>query len=221
MTRGARVFLLVPLSPCPLVSSNSGMQLLPIVQIVYWLSLSTWFGGVLFIALAAPVIFRVVREQKPMLPTVLSVNLENQHADLLAGSVLASLLNMLGRIQVFCAAGTLLALLGQWFYVRNAEHSVFIQMIVRTGLFVAAALLVAYDRLVIWPRMNRHREQYLDHADEPEVANPAKDEFDRYQRENVLVLMILVSVLGGMVLFSWSTPSGTTTVEFNHPLVTR
>jgi hypothetical protein len=192
------------------------MQLFPIVQIIYWLSLSTWFGGVLFIALAAPVIFRVVREQKPMLPTVLSVNLENQHADLLAGSVLASLLSMLGRIQIACVAGTLVGLLGQWFYARNAEHAVLIQMIVRTVLFAAAALLVAYDRLMIWPRMNRHREQYLDHADEPEVANPAKDEFDRYQRENVLVLMIIVSVLAGMVLFSWNTPSGQATVEFRN-----
>src|SRR2546423_10552006 len=145
------------------------MQFFPIVQIIYWLSLSTWFGGVLFIALAAPVMFRVVREQRPMLPTVLSVNLENQHADLLAGSVLASLLNMLGRIQLLCVAGAFIGLLGQWFYARNSERAVVIQMIVRTTLFVAAALLVAYDRLVIWPRMNKHREDYLEHADEPDV----------------------------------------------------
>ena len=29
-----------------------------IIQIIYWLSLSTWFGGVLFIAVAAPIVFR-------------------------------------------------------------------------------------------------------------------------------------------------------------------
>ena len=197
------------------------MQLFPIVQIIYWLSLSTWFGGVLFIALAAPVIFRVVREQRPMLPTVLSVNLENQHADLLAGSVLASLLNMLGRIQLACVGGVLLGLLGQWYYARNGERAITIQMIVRTTLFAAAALLVVYDRLMIWPRMNRHREQYLEHADEPDVANPAKDEFDRYQRENVLVLMIIVSVLAGMVLFSWNTPSGQMTFQITNPGSTR
>ncbi len=194
------------------------MQLLPIVQVVYWLSLSTWFGGVLFIALAAPVIFRVVREQKPMLPMVLSVNLENQHADLLAGSVLASLLNMLGRIQIVCVVGVFLGLIGQWI-IAGGQGPMFLPMIIRTSLFMAATLLVAYDRLMIWPRMNRHRETYLEHADEPDVANPAKEEFDRYQREGVLVLMIIVTVLAGMVLFSWNTPSGqgTTTFQIMNP----
>src|SRR5260370_36766005 len=90
------------------------MQLFPIVQIVYWLSLSTWFGGVLFIAIAAPVIFRTVREQRPLLPTVLSVNLENQHADLLAGSIVANLLEGLTRVDLVCAGGVLLGLAVQW-----------------------------------------------------------------------------------------------------------
>ncbi len=51
----------------------AGFQL---IQIVFWLALSTWFGAVLFIAVAAPIIFRTVRESNPVLPMVLSVNLE-------------------------------------------------------------------------------------------------------------------------------------------------
>jgi hypothetical protein len=70
---------------------------LHLVQILYWLALSTWFGGVLFVALSAPVIFRTVREQNPLLPTVLSVNLEGQHGTLLAGSIVGNLLTMLLR----------------------------------------------------------------------------------------------------------------------------
>src|SRR3954454_21167129 len=62
-------------------------DLYQIVQIVYWLALATWFGGVLFVAISAPVILRTVRENNPILPHVLSVNLEGQHATLLAGSI--------------------------------------------------------------------------------------------------------------------------------------
>src|SRR5204862_5746439 len=102
----------LPVSPC--LFYNPPM-LFPVVQIVYWLSLATWFGGVLFIAVAAPVIFRTIREQRPLLPTVLSVNLENQHADLLAGSVVANLLEILSRVELVCAGGVLVGLAGQWF----------------------------------------------------------------------------------------------------------
>ena len=91
------------------------MMLFPAVQIVYWLSLSTWFGGVLFIAVAAPVIFRTVRENNPILPGVLSVNLDNQHGTLLAGSIVANLLQILVRVQGLRTAGggVFLGLLGQ------------------------------------------------------------------------------------------------------------
>ena len=44
-------------------------RMLLLVQIVYWLALSTWFGGVLFVALSAPVVFNTVRENNPILPT--------------------------------------------------------------------------------------------------------------------------------------------------------
>jgi hypothetical protein len=60
---------------------------LALVSILYWLSLSTWFGAAVFVAVAAPSIIRTVRENDPLLPTVLSVNLEGQHGTLLAGSI--------------------------------------------------------------------------------------------------------------------------------------
>ena len=84
--------------------------LFEVVQIVYWLALSTWFGGVLFIAIAAPVIFRTVRESDPLLPTVLSVNLEGQHSTLLAGSIVSNLLSVLTRVQLGCAAAVLITM---------------------------------------------------------------------------------------------------------------
>ena len=60
-----------------------------VVQIAFWMALSTWFGAVLFVVLAPPIILRAVRQNNPVLPTVLSVNLEGQHGTLLAGSIIA------------------------------------------------------------------------------------------------------------------------------------
>src|SRR4051794_23066455 len=177
------------------------MSLFPVVQIVYWLSLATWFGGVLFIAVAAPVIFRTIRDQRPLLPTVLSVNLENQHADLLAGSVVANLLEILSRVELFCSGGVLLGLVGQWFLAEKGGSALLTQMILRTVLWLVATVLVVYDWRVVWPRISQYRQEYIEHADEPDVANPAKGKFGRYHwgRGNGLVIVVLF--LFGLVFF--------------------
>ena len=62
------------------------------MQIVYWLALATWFGGVVFVALSAPVVFNTVRQSNPILPRVLSVNVEDQHATLLDGTIVGNLI---------------------------------------------------------------------------------------------------------------------------------
>jgi uncharacterized protein DUF4149 len=174
-------------------------MLFQLVQIVYWLSLSTWFGGVLFIAMAAPVIFRTVRENSPILPTVLSVNLENQHGTLLAGTIVSELLAMLLRVEIICAGGLLISMI-----VQLAEHYSSNQYVnlLRGALFVAATVLALYDWLVLGPRIRKSREDFIEHADEPELANPARERFNQYHRESVTVLMILLFVLLGLILFS-------------------
>jgi hypothetical protein len=176
---------------------NAGM-LFQTVQIVYWLALSTWFGGVLFVAMSAPVIFRIIRENQPILPTVLSVNLENQHGTLLAGSIVAELLSMLLRVEMVCAIALFLSILAQWFMLNGQLP----ESLARTGLFLAAAGMVFYDWRFVGPRIRKSRAEYIDHADEPEVANPAKEQFDRYHRESVTVLSIVLFLLLGMILFS-------------------
>ena len=82
------------------------------VQMLFWIALSTWFGGVLFVAAASRVVFQTVREIDPILPTVLSVNLEGQHGTLLAGSIMANLLAMLRTVELLLrrAQALLLAL---------------------------------------------------------------------------------------------------------------
>ncbi|MGE5611896.1 MAG: hypothetical protein ACM359_21800 [Bacillota bacterium] len=172
-----------------------------LIQTLYWLALSTWFGGVVFVAVAAPIIFRTIREANPILPTVLSVNLENQHASLLAGATVANILRRLSTIQLGCAAVLLLMLIAQWLVMdRGPAHVV--HGIIRSVLFVAAVVLVVYDRYVTWPKVWKYREEYIANADEPEVANPAKEQFDRYHRESMWLLFVVMVLLSLMIVFS-------------------
>ena len=179
----------------------SRADLFQLVQIVYWLALATWFGGVLFVALAAPVVFRTVRESNPVLPHVLSVNLEGQHGTLLAGSIMGNLLARLARFQIACAGALLLAMVAHLF-LANLDGANRTGAIIRLALLLAAGGVALYDGWAVWPSLWRHRQEFIDHADEPELANPAKDEFDRGQRRSVTLLMAVLFLLLGVILFS-------------------
>jgi hypothetical protein len=179
------------------------------VQIAYWIALATWFGGVLFVAVAAPIIFRTVNDADPTLPKVLSVNLDGQHATLLAGTIVANLLSTLSRVQVICAGVLALAILAQWFFVDLTGANI-VPPIMRTAMFLAAAALALYDWWFVWPKIQRYRQEYIDHADEPDVANPAKEQFDRYHAESVSILRNVLFLLLGIILFSGHINTATT-----------
>ena len=171
------------------------------VQLIYWMSLSTWFGSALFITLAAPVIFKTVRENNPVLSHVLSVNMDGQHSTLLADSIVFSLIQRLFRVELICALALLIALVVQPFVVSVAGGNLG-PAIARSLLFVASAAVVYYDWQFLWPKIQSSRSEYIDHADEPEIANPAKDRFDSAQRKSLVLLLIVVGLLMGMILFS-------------------
>ncbi len=177
-------------------------MLLNLVQVVYWLALSTWFGGVLFIAAAAPVIFKTVKESDPLLPTVLSVNLEGQHGTLLAGTIIGNLITMLSRVELVCAGVLLLCIGAQWLLIDLNNPWNFASTAVRSGLYLAATGIVLYDWRLLWPKIWRAREQFIEHADDPEIANPARELFHKLQRQSVTLLTLLTFLLLGMILFS-------------------
>ncbi len=179
-------------------------MLFVIVMTVYWGALATWFGGVLFVAVMAPVVFRTVEESKPILPMVLSVNLEGQHGSLLAGTIVGNILKLLARVQIGCAAALYLSMGAQWLLLPEQIkfNQVTTLLLVRSALLVGATILLIYDRRAISPRMWRARNEYLESADDPDVANPAKERFDRYHRENVSLLAMILSLLAGLILFS-------------------
>ena len=170
-------------------------------QIIFWIALATWFGGVLFIAVCAPIVFRTVKGNNPILPNVLAVNLEGQHGTLLSGSIVGAMLDHLSRIEVICAAVLIAPMAAHWFVLDIAEQR-WLPLMLRCALLLAAAGLAVYNWRVLWPRINVERAAYIDHADEPEIANPAKDRFDALHRESVTLLTIRLFILLGMVMFS-------------------
>src|SRR5439155_5366300 len=174
-----------------------------LLQIIYWIALATWFGGVLFIAIAAPIIFKTVKETNPIIPSVLAVNLEGQHGNLLAGTIVSNLIMVLMRIELICAGGILVGLIGQW-RLSDIEGQNWILPMLRSAMFIGAVGFVLFDWLFVWPRIRQYRDEYLEHADEPEIANPANDEFNRFQRESELLLRIRLGLLLALILFSAS-----------------
>jgi hypothetical protein len=173
-----------------------------LVQMLYWLSLSTWFGGAMFIGLAADVIRRSVRDNKPVLPHVLSVNLEDQHSTLLAGAIVGNLISALTRIEIICGGVLLAAIAAQWFLIDLADDWVKSSAFLRTGLFLGAAGVAIYHGRVLWPRIMQTRQTFIDNADDPDKANPVSERLDRLQRDSDLLLMVLVFLLLGIILFS-------------------
>lgn len=178
---------------------SPGMTAFQLVQTIYWAALATWFGGVLFVAIMAPVIFRTVREFRPIIPTVLSVNLENEHGSLLGGAIVGNILRLLSGIQLGCAAALVLSMVAQYFVMSDVAANR-ASLFIRAALLVAAIGLVAYDRWSLWPKMWQSRQEYIDHADEPEVANAAKDRYDELHREAVRVLLIVLGLLSLIVV---------------------
>jgi hypothetical protein len=170
-----------------------------IIQILFWLALATWFGGVLFVTIVAPVINSAVRENNPILTSVLSVNLEGQHSTLMGGSIVGRIMTILFRIELACAGALSIALIGQIVLLQG--HSLLLSLL-RVALHLAAVALLIYDWRVVWPAMWRYRQEYIDHADEPDIANPALDQLNRYQGESANILLMRVGLLLGVILFS-------------------
>ncbi|MGA2582517.1 MAG: hypothetical protein ABSG31_04495 [Tepidisphaeraceae bacterium] len=177
-------------------------MLFQFVQVIYWLALASWFGGALFIAGAAREVFRTLRDENPVLPHVLSVNLEGKHSILLGGSVVANIVAMLWRWGTLCAALLVGTVTAQWFILDTTRNSERASLLIRSFLLLGAIVVSTYDRFSIWPKAWKYRKEFVENADEPDKANPALDRFERYQRESFLLLNVVVFLLLGMVLFS-------------------
>lgn len=176
-------------------------SLFPFIQTVFWAALGAWFGSAAFVALVAGVIHRVVRDHDPTLPRVLRVNLDGQHSTLLSGDVVFHLMQVLQRVGIVCAVALFLTLIGQIALTQPVGFPR-IEAVVRVTLFIAAVVTLVFNGRFVWPAIAQHRNTYIEHADTPEIANPALDQLERYQREAALVLYIQLVLLLAMILFS-------------------
>jgi hypothetical protein len=102
---------------------------------------------------------------------------------------------------LFCAGVIFFASIGQWLIIKPAGQALVLPLL-RAGMFIAAAGLLVYDWRVVWPRIWRYRQEYLDNADNPDIANPALDQFDHYQAESIAILRNILFLLLGIILFS-------------------
>jgi hypothetical protein len=177
------------------------MMAYQLVQTLYWLSLAIWFGGTLFLGISWPVIFNVLREEDPTLPRVLSVNVDHDHAGLLSGTLVGALIRHFGRIQLICAGVLLASLVAQWFVVTK-DHYGMLAGVARCTLFVGAAGLLIADRFSVWPRVWAAREAFIENADDPEIANPIRERFNQLQLLSIRYLLLQLTLLSLMIVFS-------------------
>ena len=188
-------------------------DLFQLVQIAYWLSLATWFGGAIFVAIAAQVIHRTVREANPVLPNVLAVNLDSQHATLLSGTIVSNLLQRMTSIELVCGGVLMVASIAQAFLIDLDADANRMAATMRGGMLLGAVGLVVFHWLAVWPKIETFRKQYIENADNPEIANPARDQFDREQKTSLTVMMGVLFLLLGMILFSGNiAPKGARTI---------
>lgn len=172
-----------------------------LVQIIYWTSLAVWFGAVLFITISPMIILKTVTENKPILPHVLSANLDGQHGTLLGSLIVGDLARYFVRIELAAAGALLISIVGQWILLSPGGQAL-IPPLIRAALFLIAVVLLMYKWRITWPRMLAHRQEYIEHADEPEKANPALDELNRYQVESSRVLFFLTGTLLLLIVLS-------------------
>lgn len=172
-----------------------------IVQILYWLVLASWLGGMVFMALAAPVVFAVLRRMNVRVPGYTSMELNEEHPTIAAGEVVGGLLARLAQIQLICA-GTLLPLIIAQFLLADLSGPGVAMGVIRLALWAVAVGLLYYEWRIHYPRTWSLRQQYLEHVDTPEKADPAREAFEKEQRRSELVYQATVMVLIGMVMFS-------------------
>jgi hypothetical protein len=187
--------------PLPRRYNRPVMPTFQLVQTVYWLALATWFGGLMFTALVWPVILTTLKEEDPTLPRVLSVNVDHDHASLLAGTLIGAMLRHMAGVQIVCAGFVLVALIAQWLVISEDSLSR-LSALARCILFVAAAGMLVYDRRILWPKIWKAREQFLENADNPDAANPIRDRFNRQQQTSMLLMFLQLVLLSLMIIFS-------------------
>ena len=168
-----------------------------LVQAFYWLCLGTWFGAIVMLIVAAPIVFATARGLEPTLHQPPYDQFPAQAADVLAGGTVGGMLVGLGVIQTVCAAGVLVCL-GLQCMVWPARIAGGVRSplnLLRIGLLLGPMLLLAVDRLVITPQLGQYQQaSYTTGLAETERAE-ARKQFDHLHNLDVRVVSTAVVML--------------------------
>jgi len=171
-----------------------------LLTIVYWLVLSIWVGSTIYVACAAPVVFRVMRRREVRLPDLQSNALREEHGTLLAGEVVGALLGRVGQVHVICMVAALPLLVLQCLYVRGSGE--WLSMCVKIALYATASFMILRDWRKRFPATLEARAAYIENADDPEKGEQAKANFDAAHRSAERAYQVLLFVLLGLLLVS-------------------
>lgn len=171
-----------------------------VVQILYWLVLSIWVGGTIFLVLAAPVVFRAVRQREVRLPEVTSKALRDEHQTLLAGDIVAAMLGRLGQVQMVCMGVMLPLLIVSALFAAGTLQ--WVTLGEKSALYAVTVAVVLHDRWKRFPATIKARQRYIEHADEEELAQQAKAEFEALHRAGERAYQLVVFLLLLLVLVS-------------------
>ncbi len=171
------------------------------VQIFYWLDLSIWLGSMVFLAVAAPVVFQVARRLEAKSERYSDPALADEQTTIVGGGIVGALLARLGQVQMICATALLPLMLLQFLMIDLAGTNLAAAG-VRFALWLVAVMVLLYEWRSHYPRTLALRQKYLENAGDPDVANPARDAFDREHRRSEQLFLVTVCVLIGLVMLS-------------------
>lgn len=179
------------------------------VQILYWLVLSTWLGSMVFLALAAPVIFRVARRLDVKVPKYSDGALRDEQPTILAGEMVGAMLARLAQIQMLCASLMFPLLIGQLGLANIAGTNLF-AAIIRLSLWLSAVVILNIEWRWHYPKTWQLREAYLASSETPEAAATLRTRFEKEHHRSETFFQATVFLLIGMVMFSANvTPKAT------------
>lgn len=171
-----------------------------LLTILYWLVLSIWVGSSVYVAYAAPVVFRVIRRRDIQLPDIQSSALRDDHGTLLAGEVVGALLGRVGQVHVICMVAMLPLLVLQCLYTSGPGD--WVSMGSKIALYATASFLILRDWRWRFPATLQARDAYIEQADDPETGAAAKAKFEAAHRAAERAYQVLLFVLLGLLLVS-------------------
>lgn len=171
------------------------------VQILYWLTLSVWLGCTVFLAVGAPVIFRVVRRLEVRSSKYADPALDESQTEVVAGEIVGTLLARLGQVQMICAIAIFPMLLLQLFLVDLTGNN-FTMALLRFVLWIVLVALLVYEWRSHYPRTWHLRQQFLDSIGDEEASGPAREAFEREHRRSEQLFLINICLLIGLVMMS-------------------